>query len=177
MTLASPIFAQILRNPFVKLVVAGLDAARVLDRVDADLLVRALGHGFQRRLGFFNQGFSRLVAHRHLEVHFHLGGGGRGHGAGRAAGACGSSGGGVRRGVFVDSCGMVMVSPQAGHSISVPAPAPSTASSWLQLGQSKTMSISRIGLNGLLCAHIKPAPRFKPEKNADSTATAASARR
>jgi hypothetical protein len=38
---------------------------------------------------------------------------------------------------------MVMVSPQDGHSISEPAPLLSTASSWPQLGQSKTMSIKK----------------------------------
>jgi hypothetical protein len=54
-----------------------------------------------------------------------------------------SSAGSTTGADFVDSMGMAIVSPQDGHSISVPAPELSTASSWLQLGQSKIMSISR----------------------------------
>src|ERR1017187_6026958 len=49
---------------------------------------------------------------------------------------------------LVDCRGIVMVSPHDGHSISVPAPALSTASSCWQLGQSKMMSIIRNGLTG-----------------------------
>src|SRR5271169_6065710 len=41
--------------------------------------------------------------------------------------------------------GTVMVSPHDGQAMSVPTPAPSTASSCSQLGQLKTMSISLIG--------------------------------
>src|SRR5260221_11090988 len=78
---------------------------------------------------------------------------------------CGSSGGAGVVAVLVDFAGMVIFSPQDGQSISEPAPALSTASSWLQWGQSKTMSISRIGLNGSLCADTKPSLRFRPVKN------------
>jgi hypothetical protein len=84
---------------------------------------------------------------------------------GASLGACGSSSGGSAAAVFVDAAGMVMVSWHDGHSISEPAPELSTASSCSQLGQSKTMSIIRIGLNGLLCHDTKPAPRFRPAKN------------
>ena len=43
--------------------------------------------------------------------------------------------------VTLPVAGMVMAVLQAGHSICVPAPVSSTASSWSQFGQLKTMSI------------------------------------
>src|SRR5260221_1939188 len=74
-------------------------------------------------------------------------------------GTCASTGAGVDA-ALVDSAGMVMVSPQEGHSISVPAPALSTASSCSQLGQSKTISISAIF--GCDCA-----PTLNPHRTAN----------
>jgi hypothetical protein len=70
-----------------------------------------------------------------------------------AMGLAASPGTSTGAAVRVDWSGMVMVSPQDGHSMSEPAPELSTASSCSQLGQLKTMSISAKGFGATVNRH------------------------
>jgi hypothetical protein len=73
----------------------------------------------ERRLGFIDQDFAGFIAHGHLEMQGHPGGGGGGNGAGRGGGVFIGGKGPV---VTLPLAGMVIFSPQEGQSIWVPAP-------------------------------------------------------
>ena len=67
--------AEEIGHAFVKMIVAGFRARGAADGANAQAFAGPLLDDFQGRLGFINENFAGLVAHGHLEMKGHLGGG------------------------------------------------------------------------------------------------------